>query len=137
MTPDRRAGNGQRKRSGMKPEPSLITRRCSLRQSALAACSTEIGLRFPHLRGRAVAIGEGIREGVRIGGIGVGNQGKPLMLRNSKNVVAVCEVDKERLAAARKGIEDRTGRSCAAYGDYRKLLESKEVDAVIHSRGRR
>jgi predicted dehydrogenase len=53
------------------------------------------------------------------------------MLQNYHNVVAVCEVDRDRLAAAKKEIEDRTGRACAAYSDYRKLLENKELDAVI------
>jgi predicted dehydrogenase len=90
-----------------------------------------IGASLPHVHGRAAAIGEGIREGIRVGCIAVGNQGKPLMLQNYKNVVAVCEVDRDRLAAAKKEIEDRTGRVCAAYTDYRKLLENKEVDAVI------
>jgi predicted dehydrogenase len=66
-----------------------------------------------------------------VGVIAVGNQGKPLLLQNFRNVVAVCDVDSDRLAAAKKEIEDRTGRACASHGDHRRLLESKEVDAVI------
>jgi hypothetical protein len=59
----------------------------------------------------------GLREGVRVGCIAVGNQGKPLMLQNHQNVVAVCEVDRLRLDAAKKEIEDRTGaRVRGVYG---------------------
>jgi predicted dehydrogenase len=45
--------------------------------------------------------------------------------------VAVCDVDKSRLATAQAKVEKATGKTCAAYSDYRRLLDSKEVDAVV------
>jgi len=114
----------------MKPLQRPVSRRAFLRQTALTTGGLGAALAFPHVATGA-AIGEGVREGLRVGCIAVGNQGKPLMLQNYQNVVAVCEVDQERLAAGKKEIEDRTGRPCAAYTDYRKLLENKDVDAVI------
>jgi predicted dehydrogenase len=48
-----------------------------------------------------------------------------------KNVVAVCDVDSTRLGAAQAQVEKATGKKCAAYGDYRKLLEDRNVDAVV------
>jgi predicted dehydrogenase len=110
---------------------TLSTHAVTRRRFLQTAAAVSVGLTLPRVRGRAATIGEGVREGVRVGVIAVGNQGKPLMLQNFKNVVAVCDVDQERLAAARKEIVDRTGRECPAYTDYRKLLENRDVDAVI------
>jgi len=70
-------------------------------------------------------------EQIRIGCIGVGNQGRGNMGQFIKNVVAVCEVDKTRLGEAREKVEGTTKKSCAAYGDYRQLLDDKTVDAVV------
>jgi len=70
-------------------------------------------------------------ERIRIGMIGVGNQGGGNLRAFMKNVIAVCEVDKNRLADAKAKVEKANGGSCAAYGDYRKLLENKDVDAVV------
>ena len=109
---------------------SSISRRRFLRHTVTAAGGVTVGLALPRIQ-LGAAVGTGPREGVRVGCIAVGNQGKPLMLQNHQNVVAVCEVDRLRLDAAKKEIEDRTGRKCAAYTDYRRLLENQEVDAVI------
>ena len=107
---------------------STLSRRHFLRQTAVTTAS--LSLAMPYLRSAEAAIGEGERAGIRVGCIGVGNQGKMHLLRNHKNVVAVSEVDSDRLAVARKEIEDRTGRKCAAFTDYRDLLESKDVDRI-------
>ncbi|MCX8037491.1 MAG: Gfo/Idh/MocA family oxidoreductase [Candidatus Sumerlaeia bacterium] len=70
-------------------------------------------------------------ERILIGAIGVGNQGRGNMRQHIQNIIAVCEVDSQRLAEAKATVEKATDRTCAAYGDYRKLLENKDVDAVI------
>jgi predicted dehydrogenase len=108
-----------------------LSRRRFLRQTALVTASA--GLAFPHLRGQAATVGEGAGEGIRVGVIGVGGQGKshldaPTM---AKNVVAICDVDRNHLAAMKTNVERRAGRAPATYADYRKLLESKEIDAVV------
>ncbi len=69
-------------------------------------------------------------ERVRIGCIGVGNQGMNNLGAFLPDVVAVCDVDQEHLAAAKARVQGNSGR-CAVYSDYRKLLESKDVDAVV------
>ncbi len=70
-------------------------------------------------------------ERVRIGCIGVGNQGRGNLGAHLKNVVAVCEVDSTRLAEAKARVEKANGGQCAAYSDYRKLLDDRNVDAVV------
>ncbi len=71
-------------------------------------------------------------EFVRVAAIGVGNQGTGNLKAFAKNAVAVCEVDKARLATA-AGIVEKDGKRTpvAAVADYRKLLERKDIDAVV------
>ena len=70
-------------------------------------------------------------EQIRIGAIGVGNQGKGNLGIHAKNCVAVCEVDSTRLAAAEAQVEKASGKKPFATDDYRKLLDRKDVDAVV------
>jgi predicted dehydrogenase len=67
-----------------------------------------------------------------IGSIGVGGQGYRLMTEAPKKradveLVAACDVDADCLEAAiaKSGLED-----VAAYGDFRALIERKDIDAV-------
>jgi predicted dehydrogenase len=109
-----------------------ISRRDFLRATRNTALGLGLGLAAPNLflnRTRAAA-GENPSEFVRIGCIGVGGQGTSNMRAFMKNVVAVCDVDKTNLEKARKLVETTNKRPCAGYGDLRKLLENKEIDAV-------
>jgi predicted dehydrogenase len=72
-------------------------------------------------------------EQIRIGSIGVGGRGTENLAAVIKQVVAVCDVDKKHLADAQAKIEKATGRKCDAYGDYRKLLDRQDIDAVVIS----
>lgn len=69
---------------------------------------------------------------VRVASIGVGRQGRGNMNAIKKHVVAVCDVDKGHLADAAKTF-DTNATKVRAEGDYRKLLESKDIDAVLCS----
>lgn len=72
--------------------------------------------------------GTGANEQVRIGLIGCGGMGTG----DGKNaqrfgkIVAVCDVDANHLGQAKKTFEGAEG-----YADFRKLLERKDIDAVI------
>lgn len=72
-------------------------------------------------------------EQIRLGFIGVFNRGMQNMRPLMKHVVAVCDVDKTVLAAAKAAVDKANGGNCLAYTDYRKLLENKEIDAVVIS----
>jgi predicted dehydrogenase len=115
----------------MKSSSPSLSRRSFLQHAVLATSGAAMAIGVPHVRTRAASVGTGVRQDVRVGVIAVGNQGRPLMLQNVQNVVAVCDVDSDRLAAAKKEVENRTKRVCASYGDYRRMLDDKEVDAVI------
>ena len=67
-------------------------------------------------------------EQVRLALIGCGGQGRG-DARNAKRfgkIVAICDVDANHLDAAKKDFPDADG-----YADFRKLLERKDIDAVI------
>jgi predicted dehydrogenase len=76
---------------------------------------------------RAFAANTPPSERIRIGAIGIGGQGKGNLKAHAKNAVALCEVDSVRLAEAQKLV----GHECFVTDDYRKLLERKDVDAVV------
>lgn len=78
----------------------------------------------------------GAKEGapsdrILIGCIGVGNQGGGNLAKHLANTIAVCEVDSERLTAAKGRVEKANGKPCGAHADYRRLLDDKDVDAVV------
>src|SRR6478609_9092444 len=75
---------------------------------------------------------------VRLGFIGVGNRGGQnlgsfLKMLDRVDIVALCDVDSSHLADQLKRVEGLTKKKCAAFGDYRKLLDSKDIDAVVVS----
>lgn len=73
----------------------------------------------------------GANERIQIGLIGAGGRGmlmQSAFAKNSGNVfVAVCDVDRTRVDEATTKI----GGNVATYTDYRRLLERKDIDAVL------
>jgi predicted dehydrogenase len=72
-------------------------------------------------------------EKVRVGMIGVGNQGGPKnnMKYFGKNIVAVCDVDKNYLAESAAFQEKNGQPKPTMSADFRKVLDDKNVDAVV------
>ena len=109
---------------------SSLNRREFLRNAALGVGA---GIALPNLflSKTFAATAEAPSESIRIGVIGTGGQGTADMRNVIKNVVAVCDVDKNNAAKAAALVEKSAGRKPAVFGDYRKLLEDKSIDAVI------
>jgi predicted dehydrogenase len=76
---------------------------------------------------------EPVPEKIRIASIGVGGQGKSNLGAFVKNCVAVCDVDSDRLKAAVAQVEKGNGKAPVAEKDYRRILDRKDVDAVVIS----
>jgi predicted dehydrogenase len=99
---------------------SRLSRRRFLQSAGMAAAY--------FVPGSALASADqpGANERIGVGYIGVGRRGNQLMgLPAEARIVAVADVDRRRAettAAARK---------CRPYTEYRKMLEDKDVDAVI------
>src|SRR5207248_5993748 len=108
---------------------SRITRRTFLR--AGVAGGAFLGLPAGLYRAALLAQ-ERPGERVRVGCIGVGGQGTGNMRAILKNVVAVCDVDADHLAKAAGAVE-KGGTKPRAFADYRRVLEMKDLDAVLIS----
>ena len=112
-------------------------RREFLRAAVLAAAQATSAL--PTIispRAFAGKAGAAPSDRIRLGFIGVGNQGggnlgKFLDMLDRVDVVALCDVDSSHLGENLRRVEAKTKKKCIGYGDYRKLLEDKDVDAVV------
>jgi predicted dehydrogenase len=76
-------------------------------------------------------------EKITLGFIGMGMQGRGLLWaflqQPSCRVVAVCDVDKQKLNRSLELVGENYGEKavCAAYGDFRELLARKDIDGVV------
>ncbi|MHC4699056.1 MAG: Gfo/Idh/MocA family protein [Planctomycetota bacterium] len=69
---------------------------------------------------------------VGVGRMGTGDMREILGLKQAQ-IVAVCDVDSNRVKAAQKTVESRYGQTykgCGTYGDYRDLVAREDIDAV-------
>ena len=104
-----------------------VTRRRFVSQALKAGAA---GLLAPHVvpSGVLAAPGRpGANDRIGVGYIGLGARGNQIIrhLTKGEQIVALCDVNTRHLAHHAKG------RSCLTCNDYRKLLDSKDVDAVI------
>jgi len=105
-----------------------ITRRQFVQKASVAAAS--VGL--PLMVSSRVF---GANEELRVGVVGLGIRGTGahipgMAMQKGVAIVAVCDPDRTRSAAAAKSCEKRYRRKPAQYVDVRKLLERKEIDVV-------
>ncbi|MBM3891340.1 MAG: Gfo/Idh/MocA family oxidoreductase, partial [Verrucomicrobia bacterium] len=106
-----------------------INRRDFLRSSAAAVAA--VGL--PHfVPATAFGANNKIALGcIGVGGMGTGNMKNFLALEDCR-VVAVCDTYKDKQEKAKKLVDGQYGDpGCAMFGDYRKLLARKDIDAVM------
>ena len=116
----------------MSTEPDakpFTTRRHFLKQtSALAAGAATLGVTSSS---RAV----GANEKVVLGVIGPGGMGSNLLqsfaAQKDVEIAYVCDVDSDRMRGAAKTAEGITGKAPKSEKDLRRVLEDKDVDAVV------
>lgn len=108
---------------------SKSSRRSFLKQSALGGVI--LGLSAKSYRSTFAA--EAPSERVRVGMIGVGNQGGPKnnMKYFLKNIVALCDLDKNYLAESDEFLRKQANLQATLTDDYRRLLDAKDIDAVV------
>lgn len=64
------------------------------------------------------------------GGMGAANM-RNLMGKEGVEVAALCDVDTSRMGGDIAEVEKKYGRKPALFSDYRKMLERKDIDAII------
>ena len=109
--------------------PSRFSRRRFLHGSA--AASTAVLLANPHVRAdETLAASKSPGEKLNLGFIGTHGKGvdarRKFTATEGCNFVALCDIDEHNLGSA---VAEHQG--ARAYVDYRKLLEQKDVDAVV------
>jgi predicted dehydrogenase len=111
-----------------KKPSSKVTRRSFLAKSAQIGAAIAVPTIIPsHVLAKPGR--PGANDRILIGNIGVGGMGKNHV---GEETIAVCDVDKNHLAAAvEKAKEKNGGKTVDAYGDYRRVLERKDIDAVM------
>ena len=109
-----------------------ITRREFVSSTAVAAAFTIVPRHALGGRGRPAP-----SETLTLGCIGVGDQGtrdmKTFLDKPDVRIVAVCDVDSNNRNRAKDIVNERYGnQDCAAYNDFRRMLEKdKHIDAVL------
>ncbi|MCG6156571.1 Gfo/Idh/MocA family protein [Rubinisphaera margarita] len=106
-----------------------LSRRSFLQKSAVGGLF--MGLSAKSYRATFAAVPPS--EQVRIGMIGVGNQGGPKnnMKYFLNNIVALCDLDQNYLGEAAGFLDQQIGRKAVMTDDYRRLLDSRDIDAVV------
>jgi predicted dehydrogenase len=124
------------------------TRRKFLRNSSLTAASVALGLRAANVPVTEAALGTG--EKIRVGFIGVGNRGTQLLRaflkQDDVEVTALCDVYEPYLTRDYSQVDEKLRESLggriprmtekltanvARYKDFRRLLDRKDIDAVV------
>ncbi len=110
------------------------TRRDFLKSLPATAATTLAWLHLARTARPAVRrVGANDKIGVGLigcGGLGVGHHLATMLRIPDLDVRAVCDVDRAHIADAVKML-DGAGKKVATFGDHRKLLESKDIDAVL------
>lgn len=107
------------------------TRRQFISRSSTAFAGIGLGL---SLAPRIYAQAKGANERVVMGLIGCGGMGRENMrhfLDLGVPIAAICDVDEKHLDEAEKMIKGKGQPSPKRYKDFRKLLEQKDINAVI------
>ena len=107
-----------------------LNRRAFFETSAATAAGTTWAA--AQLYAAGADAGPGPNQTVNLGLIGCGNRGGQLLgdvqSLDGVRITAVCDVDSGRMAAAR---QRAGGDKVATFRDYRKMLDDKQIDAVI------
>jgi predicted dehydrogenase len=107
----------------MKP----VNRRTFLRNSAAVAGTVALSR-------SARAAQPGANERIRVGVVGIRGRGQrhidDFEAIDGVEVVALCDVDEKVLGEKSDKLDQKTGRKCKRFVDFRKMLDDKEIDAI-------
>ncbi|GMQ25011.1 Gfo/Idh/MocA family oxidoreductase [Algoriphagus sp. oki45] len=108
----------------------MTQRRTFIRQSSLIAGGLWLSPALLQARQRIAS-----SDQIRVALIGANNMGFGILRHHlalpEVNCVAICDVDQSVLDKRLKEVEEATGKRPERYTDFRKLLERKDLDAVI------
>ena len=125
------------RRSGVEIARHLLSRRDFLKTAAGTAAAASVGGQLTAAaNGQTAKSAATANNRINVGVIGMGWQGpantQAFLALDDCQVVAACDVDRNHLQAAVKLVNDAYGTAdCKGYHDYRELLASPDIDAVM------
>lgn len=113
----------------------MATRREFLKKMAVGTATLSLGSVLPGFGLGRQDRAAGANERIRIGVIGVNSRGNALAQGFAKmkgcEVTCICDVDSQALERCRADVEKIAGRKPRGEKDLRRMLESKDIDAVV------
>lgn len=113
----------------------MVSRRDFLKQAMASAAAATVGGILPGFAARSYNNVVGANEKIRIGMIGVNSRGKGiasgLATMPDCEITCICDVDSRAIKKCQAVIKKITGQTPRGERDLRKMLESKDVDAVV------
>jgi len=114
----------------------MPTRRDFLKQAVIGTASVSMaGGIIPEISAKSYANIIGANDKIRVGVIGVNSRGTALATNFAKQdrceITYICDVDSRAIAKCIEAVEKVAGYRPKGEKDLRKMLESKEVDAVV------
>ncbi len=98
---------------------------------ALAGAASPLLMGMGNPKAKKVAPSDKIVFGlIGCGGMGAANM-RSFMNFPDAEIAAVCDVDEDRMPGDIKSVTDKYGRAPEVFRDYRKMLERKDIDAII------
>lgn len=116
------------------------TRRDFVKTSAAVSAAMTVGMAAPTIVPSSVFGKDAPSNRITMGFIGIGKQSSGHLShfagRPDCQVLAVCDVHKGRMGAAKKTVLDKNKKlerkgDVAAYGDFRELIARKDIQAVV------
>ena len=114
----------------------MPTRRDFLKQAVIGTASVSMaGGIIPEISAKSYANIIGANDKIRVGVIGVNSRGTALATNFAKQdrceITYICDVDSRATAKCIEAVEKAVGYRPKGEKDLRKMLESKDVDAVV------
>lgn len=107
-------------------------RRKFIKKSSMAFVAGSV---LPQFSAKSYANIIGANERINVSVMGVNSRGKALArnfaAQHNCHVVHLCDVDKRALDKCLTAVSERQDRKVKTFGDFRKSLESKDVDALV------
>lgn len=113
----------------------MTTRREFIKKAAASTAFLGLGGILPSFSAKSYSNILGANERINIGAIGVNSRGSALAQNFAKlkdcNVSSICDVDSRALSRCIDVVSKITGKKLKAEKDMRRMLENKDIDAVI------
>jgi predicted dehydrogenase len=111
------------------------SRRDFIRKATLGTAAISVGGILPGFSAKSYSRIIGANNKIVVSMMGVNSRGKALAsnfaIQKNCEVAHICDVDSRAITACMEAIKDRQTMIPKGFGDFRKSLESKDIDALV------